>query len=81
LQVTSPYVCSFLSLFFVVSPDFRNRLIKALLTANEYSVLSGIFVLGYTETELARMNGKTRQNIHQAKMKALKKLKKYMTGE
>jgi len=54
--------------------------IKQLLTENEYRIIHGIFILGYSESELARAHSSTRQNICQVKKRALKKLKNYMTG-
>ena len=54
--------------------------IKPLLTDFEYMVVCGIVVYGYKDVDIARMNGKTKQNVSQTKKRAFEKLKNYITG-
>ena len=52
---------------------------KALLTSLEKETLFLIHAMGYFAAEVARSRGVTRQNVNQVKLRAEKKLRKYLT--
>lgn len=52
---------------------------KDLLTSLEKETLFLIHTMGYSASEVARSRGVTRQNVNQVKLRAEKKLRKYLT--
>ena len=56
--------------------DFQDRLDTcSSLSARERTILTLIYLYGYTSTEIAKKMDTTKQNINQIKLRALKKLK------
>lgn len=63
---------------FTSEEEFVHTLPKDLLAENEYTILTMIYLYGYTAAEIARKNNITRQAVNQVKWRALKKLQQVM---